>query len=60
MKKWDICAGEAILRSIGGIVTDSTNEIIQYKEEKSTWNCFNGVIASISSEKHSRVVVYLL
>lgn len=59
MKKWDICAGEAIIKSIGGIVTDSKNQGIQYKEEKSTWACSKGVIASISMEKHTRVTKVL-
>lgn len=56
MKKWDICAGEALIRSMKGIVTDSKNEEIQYDEEKSTWPCSLGVIISVSSDKHKCVM----
>lgn len=60
MKKWDICAGEAILSSVGGVVSDSKNSKIEYKEDKSTWLCKDGVIASISKEKHQRIFKHLL
>ena len=60
MKRWDICAGEAILRSVGGVVTDGTNEQIKYHAEKDLWPCSKGVVSSISSEKHKRVMDALL
>ena len=56
MKNWDVCAGEAILKSVGGVLTDKNNEPIYYQEEKSKWFVDKGAIASISKEKHDRVM----
>jgi len=60
MKRWDICAGEAVLRAAGGSVTDADNKTIIYEEPKEKWQCSRGVICSINSEKHQRVMESLL
>lgn len=56
MKNWDICAPEAILRSAGGVVTDQFNVPLHLGEEKSTWLCAKGVVASITQEKHNKLM----
>jgi len=60
MKRWDICAGEAILRAVGGVVTDADNKTIVYEEPREKWPCSRGVIATITNEKHQRVMESLL
>jgi len=60
MKRWDICAGEAILRAVGGVVSDADNKDIVYEEPREKWQCSRGVIATINKEKHQRVMEALL
>lgn len=60
MKRWDICAGEAILKSVGGIVVGGDNKPLTYEEEKGKSVIAQGVIASVSKDKHDRVMNKLL
>ena len=36
IKKWDICAGDAILRALGGTLTDLDGREVDYREASST------------------------
>lgn len=56
MKNWDICACEAILRSIGGVVSDANNDPLYYGGEPGTWACEKGVIMTISAERHKSIM----
>ncbi|EDV99623.1 GH12318 [Drosophila grimshawi] len=49
IKKWDICAGEAILRALGGAMTTLDGERIQYGPHDSSVNT-GGLLASL--DKH--------
>lgn len=46
IKKWDICAGNAILKALGGKMTTLKNELIDYSTNTETVND-QGLLASI-------------
>jgi inositol monophosphatase 3 len=48
IKKWDICAGNAIINALGGKMTTLSNEVLDYSSEE-TINT-KGILASM--EKH--------
>lgn len=48
IKKWDICAGNAILNSLGGKMTTLTNEIIDYSDGSSPVND-KGLLAALNN-----------
>lgn len=50
IKKWDICAGNAIINAMGGKMTTKFNNLIDYKDETNVKN-ENGIVATIT--KHS-------
>ena len=45
IKKWDICAGDAILRAVNGQLTTIENDEIDYSEKGSPVNS-NGLLAT--------------
>lgn len=49
IKKWDICAGNAIINFLGGKMTTFSNELLYYSSEDDTINK-NGLLATM--EKH--------
>lgn len=50
-KRWDTCAPEALLRSLGGTITDIFNNEYSYLKNEQTLveNCY-GIIASLNKE----------
>lgn len=50
IKKWDICAGNAIINSLGGKMTTKYNEEIDYSSDTNV-KIENGLIASINSHE---------
>ncbi|XP_013099746.2 putative inositol monophosphatase 3 [Stomoxys calcitrans] len=50
IKKWDICAGDAILRALGGKMTTLDNEYIDYGPSESPVNA-RGLLASVVNHK---------
>ncbi|XP_065364530.1 putative inositol monophosphatase 3 [Calliphora vicina] len=46
IKKWDICAGDAILRALGGTMTNLDDELIDYGPDESPVNA-RGLLATI-------------
>jgi len=49
IKKWDICAGNAIINFLGGKMTTLSNELLYYSSEDDTINK-KGLLATM--EKH--------
>jgi len=47
IKKWDICAGNALLNAVGGKMKTLKNETITYDKESGPLNK-NGLLASMS------------
>lgn len=50
IKKWDICAGNAILNALGGKMTTLTGENITYGSELSNLNS-GGLVATFKHHK---------
>jgi inositol monophosphatase 3 len=50
IKKWDICAGDAILRAVNGKMTTLTNKIIDYSSSGSPKN-EEGLLATTSNHE---------
>ena len=46
IKKWDICAGDAILKSVGGRLTDLSDDQIEYRASSSPV-LVDGLLATI-------------
>lgn len=53
-KKWDTCAGEAILRACGAYLTDLHGNNIVY-DPKGDWPNENGIIAAVNDSVHKMV-----
>ncbi len=54
-KKWDICAGEAIINSLGGIVTDPFGKKFSYDE----WDIPYGQIICYDRYNLERILAFL-
>jgi len=54
-KKWDTCAPEAILRSVGGVLTDIHGKPYTYEAQVARDN-LHGLIAACNQTVHQRVV----
>ena len=55
IKKWDICAGNAILKAVGGEMTTLTNKPINYTSELGEVND-EGILASVvNHEKYYEI-----
>jgi len=50
-KKWDTCAGEALIRALGGKVTDSSGQELEHLEPKSTWMNEKGIVAYLTPDE---------
>ncbi|XP_017777822.1 PREDICTED: putative inositol monophosphatase 3 [Nicrophorus vespilloides] len=55
IKKWDICAGDAILESLDGKLTTSDNFLIDYSDTFNVVN-YNGIIASMHKPSHNKFI----
>ena len=56
IKKWDICAGDAILRAIGGTQTDLRGDEINYSHNLDPKN-EHGLIATMHNHEDYRKVL---
>ena len=54
IKKWDICAGNAIIRAAGGEMTTLQNEQIDYSSTSDTVNA-GGLLATMG-QRHSELI----
>lgn len=52
-KKWDSCAGEALLVAAGGLVTDAVGRHYLYTSDPNTHHNLCGLLASRDTTKHS-------
>lgn len=50
IKKWDLCAGNAILNSLNGKMTDLSNEEIQYLSDANVVHT-KGLVATLTNHK---------
>lgn len=54
--KWDSCAGEALLRTVGGNVVDMYGEKMEYISNADSYNNACGLVASLSQNYLDRIV----
>ena len=52
IKKWDICAGDAVLRTLGGKMTSRRGAEIDYSLEGDPKNS-DGLIAAVTESEHT-------
>lgn len=50
IKKWDVCAGNAILNALGGKMSTLKNEDIDYSDETQK-GVKNGILAALSNHE---------
>lgn len=50
IKKWDLCAGNAIINSVGGQMTTLTNQPLDYSTNTNVVNS-NGVLATLKDHE---------
>lgn len=55
IKKWDLCAGNAILASLGGQMTDFDGKKISYVDDKNYAHT-NGILATFSTTTHQQYI----
>lgn len=55
IKKWDICAGDAILQAVGGQMTTKDNEQINYSDDNNVVN-EKGLLATINKVDHNNYI----
>ncbi|XP_058467966.1 putative inositol monophosphatase 3 [Malaya genurostris] len=55
IKKWDICAGNAILSAVGGKMTDLKNQNILYNDKDAFVN-ENGLLATVAESTHEQYI----
>jgi len=58
-QKWDLCAGEAIMRSLGGTATDPYGKPFVYEEAEQTFDCPDGQLICRSKEIFEQVLPIL-
>lgn len=58
IKKWDICAGHAILSSLNGKMTTLKNKPITYKRNPETFVNKEGVIATLRNHQYYAGKIY--
>ena len=54
-KKWDTCAPEAVLRAMGGVLTDIKGDSYKYNKEEPHMDAM-GVLATFDSDLHAKIV----
>lgn len=55
-KRWDTGAPEAILKSLGGCLTDVFGNPIEYDSKIGNYDNFLGVVAALDPKIHSRII----
>lgn len=58
-KKWDSCAGEALLSAVGGLVTDAIGRPYRYSADTDTHQNLCGLLAARDPAEHGRAVAIL-
>ena len=53
IKKWDICAGDAVLRAIGGRMTTLRGQEVNYSLKGNPKNS-DGIVAAATESEHAR------
>lgn len=54
-KKWDSCAGDAIIREAGGLMTDVNGELLTYDSFENYRNKL-GLVVTMCSEMHKTII----
>lgn len=54
-KKWDSCPGEALLRAVGGSVTDSAGRLYDYSDARGALN-LSGLVSTRDARRHFDLV----
>lgn len=57
-KKWDTCAGEALLLSLGGVLSDIKGQEYIYNEKEDNFMNTDGIIAMMDRKKYYEVLEF--
>lgn len=55
-QKWDMCAGEGLLRAAGGVATDIHGDALSYWADSACRECICGFIGSLDVELHRQIL----
>ena len=55
-KKWDTCAGEALLLAMGGTLTDARGDVLDYSHVPGRYLNSLGVVATLDKDTHKTVL----
>ena len=55
-KKWDTCAGDALVHAVGGLLTDVHGKPLSYEPDPSKYPNREGVIVTTNTKLHEEIV----
>ena len=54
--RWDVCAGEGLLRAAGGVATNIHGNLLTYWADSASRKCICGFVGSLDVELHQQIL----